>query len=90
MRRHLDSKLRMWWTISSDMNPDKEILAQFDRLSARVAAKNEEFSEKEIARDVAVAVSRMREQAAEAGIDRLGKKQIKSEVRAARRTGGER
>jgi hypothetical protein len=55
-----------------------------------MAARNEEFSDEEIARDVAMAVSRMREQAAEAGIDRLGKAEIESEVRAARRSGGER
>jgi hypothetical protein len=53
-----------------------------------MAAKNEEFSDEEIARDVAMAVSRMREQAAEAGIDRLGKTEVESEVRAARRTDG--
>ena len=34
---------------------EKEILAQFDRLSARMAAKNAEFSDEEIARDVAKA-----------------------------------
>jgi hypothetical protein len=53
-----------------------------------MAARNEEFSDEEIARDVAMAVSRMREQAAEAGIDRLGKTEVESEVRAARRTDG--
>jgi prevent-host-death family protein len=36
----------------------------------------------------ALAVSRMREQAAEAGIDRLGKTEIESEIQAARRAGG--
>ena len=34
---------------------EKEILAQFDRLSARMAARNAEFSDEEIARDVAKA-----------------------------------
>jgi prevent-host-death family protein len=34
---------------------EKEILAQFDRLSSRMAAKNAEFSDEEVARDVALA-----------------------------------
>ena len=34
---------------------EKEILAQFDRLSARMAARNAEFRDKEIARDIAQA-----------------------------------